>query len=100
MKILRTIDKLGEVKSQIAALQLLEKSLASAIKAEMIKADVREAEGDLFRATFTVTERVSVDSKAVAARFPREVAPELYSSSLVESLRVTARTGERVKEAA
>jgi hypothetical protein len=100
MKTIRTIDKLGTVKAEIAALVLLEKSLAAQVKVEMLKADVREAEGDAFRATLTVTERVAVDSKAVAARFPREIAPELYSSSLVESLRVTARTGEHLKAAA
>lgn len=100
MKTINAIDRLGAIRAEIAALAILERVLVNRIKSDLIKSGVREAEGDAFRATLTVTERVAVDSKAVQQRFPREAYPEMYSSTLVESLRVTARTGEHLSEAA
>jgi len=95
-----TIDRLGAVKAEIANLVSLEKILAAAVKNELLESGVASLEGELFRATLSVSERVAVNAKAVQARYPKSTFPELYSSSLVESLRVTARTGEELLQEA
>lgn len=93
MKHPNLIDELGALKARKAALNDEERSLVGRIKNEMLAAGEQIAEGELFRAVYLVTSRVSVDTNAVAALFPIELYPSLYNSDVVESLRVNARVG-------
>jgi hypothetical protein len=85
------IDQLGIVKAQIAALAKREKALADRVKEELLTQGVQSAEGVLFRATLVVASRVCLDTTAAKKLLPVEVYPHLYSSDVVESLRVVAR---------
>ena len=94
------IDRLGAVRAEIANLKTLEAKLVEGVKRELLANGERDGEGEWFRATLSVAERVSVDSKAVKSRYPQSRFPELYASTIVETLRVSARTGEEIAEAA
>ena len=96
MHLINAIDKLGAVKAQIANLERLEKALIEEVKHELLDAGTPAGEGEFFRATLVTAERVTVDAKAVTAKFPRADFPSLYRSAYTETLRITARTGEEI----
>jgi len=91
---LKRIDELGAVKASIAELEARAKFLTDMIKRDMISNGVREAEGDLFRTTYSVAERVSVDSAIVKSLYPIDTNPELYKSTVTETIRVTSRNSQ------
>jgi hypothetical protein len=95
-----TIDRLGAVRAELSNLKSLEAKLVETVKRELIANGEAAGEGEWFRATLSVAERVSVNTTAVRTRYAKEKFPELYSSTIVETLRVSARTGEEIAEAA
>ena len=91
---LKRIDELGAVKASIAELEARAKFLTEMIKRDMISNGVREAEGDLFRTTYSVHERIGVNTEAVKADFPMDTFPEYYKSTVTETIRVTSRNSQ------
>lgn len=85
------VDMLGRMKAQIAALEEQYEYEAAKLRAAMIEAGKTRVEGKLFAATLSVSERCTVDVKKLRAVFPQEKHPQYYRSSIVESLRVSAR---------
>ena len=59
-----TIDALGEIKAQIAALEIKEKAL----KANLADLEPGAYEGELFRVSISQTDRETLDMKAVRAK--------------------------------
>ena len=83
------IDALGEVKAQIANLEAQEKALRDQIAARGEGA----YEGELFRASVSITERESIDWKAIAAKLEpsRQLITAHTSAKEVTTVRVVSR---------
>lgn len=90
MKNTPNIDRLGELLAQIADLTR---------EAETIKATLREMgagayEGDLFRATVSVSERETLDMKAVREHLSRQFIQAHTNVTPVTTVKVVARNGK------
>jgi len=77
------VDELAQVKAGIAQLQEREKALVAALKATGQDRIV----GTLHEAVISLSERVTVDTKAM----PDEMKAPYLRTTLVETLKVTAR---------
>ena len=90
MKNTPNIDRLGELLAQIADLTR---------EAETIKATLREMgdgayEGDLFRATVSVSERETLDMKAVREHLSRQFIQAHTNVTPVTTVKVVSRNGK------
>jgi len=85
-----TIDALGELKAQIAALELKEKELKKAL------GDLNPGayEGELFRLSISETERETLDMKAVREKLSPQWMRAHTNVTNVRTLRVSARNGD------
>jgi hypothetical protein len=83
------VDQLGRVKAEAAEIKAREDLL----KAELAARDMREAEGDLFRATVTVASRWTLDAERVKAELGESWYLARCKIGSVTTVRVTARTG-------
>jgi hypothetical protein len=85
-----TIDALGELKAQIAALELKEKELKKAL------GDLKPGayEGELFRLSISETERETLDMKAVREKLSPQWMRAHTNVTNVRTLRVSARNGD------
>ena len=88
-----TIDALGNLKAQIAALEIEEKKLKEAL------GDLKPGayEGEIFRLTISETERETLDMKAVREKLSPQFIAAHTNVAKVRALRVVARTGEGIK---
>jgi predicted phage-related endonuclease len=81
------VDELANVKAQIAELQVREKALVAALKA-LGKDRVL---GTLHECTVSLSERETVDTKALRADLGEDLVAPYLRTTLVETLRITAR---------
>lgn len=86
----KTIDALGEIKAQIAALKTKEDEL----KAALGDLDVGAYEGELFRLSISETNRETLDMKAVRAHLSRQFIAAHTNVTPVRTLKVSARSGK------
>jgi hypothetical protein len=77
------VDELATVKASIATLQVKEKALVAALKATGMERIV----GTLHEAVISLSERETVDTKAM----PAELKEPYLRVTLVETLKLTAR---------
>lgn len=89
-----TIDRLGIVKSQIAALTREEKQL----KGVLIEQGPGAYEGELYRATVTASEIETLDMDAVRAKLSPQFIQAHTKTTPVVTVRVLARTGKKIRE--
>ena len=85
-----SIDRLGELLAQIAALE----SEANKIKAALKKSGPGAYEGDLFRATVSVSERESLDMEAVREKLSPQFIRAHTRVTPVSTVRVVSRIAE------
>lgn len=85
-----TIDALGEIKAQIAALEIKEKAL----KANLADLAPGAYEGELFRVSISQTDRETLDMKAVRAKLSPQFIAAHTNVTPVRTLKVSARTGK------
>lgn len=78
------VDELGALKAQASDLDNKIKAIVAVIKTE----GIREIDGDLYRATLSVSERLTLDADAIH----EILANPPMKSTLVETVRVVART--------
>lgn len=100
---MHAVDRLGAVRASLADLHRVEAELVEEIKRTLLAEGVASLEGELFRASLSIAERVSINQaggELFRQVYPIGERPDLYARTLVESLRVTARTGEPAKVAA
>lgn len=86
----KTIDALGEIKAQIAALEIKEKAL----KANLASLGAGAYEGDMFRISISVTNRETLDMKAVREKLSPQFIAAHTNVTEVRTVKVTARTGK------
>lgn len=86
---LNQVDRLGMLLAQIADLE----EQAEAIKNVLKNGDEGHIEGALYRACVTLSERKTVDSKAVfaEANVPAELIAKYTKTTAVISIKVTSR---------
>ena len=86
---LTTVDRLGLLLAQIADLE----AEAEALKNELKNGDVGVVEGDLFKANVILSQRTTVDNKAVfaAANVPAELIAQYSKTTAVITVKVTSR---------
>ena len=84
-----TVDRLGEVKSQIAELE----KLAEILKETLVESGETEVEGSLFRATVVRATVTKVDWKSVAEYL--KPSSQLLTAHTSESERTTVRVVSR-----
>lgn len=86
---LNSVDRLGMLLAQIADLE----EQAEAIKNVLKNGDEGHVEGSLYRACVTLSERKTVDNKAVfkEANVPAELIAKFTKTSAVISIKVTSR---------
>lgn len=86
---MKNVDKLGMLMAQIAELE----AEANKIKDELKNSGEGYYEGDLFRANVSLSQRATVDSKAVFAdaHVPAEVIEKHTRTTAVITLKVTSR---------
>ncbi len=82
----RFVDTLGAMKAAAADLDRQMKDIQETLKASGLK----EINGAIFRATISVTERMSLDAEAVKAL----LAEPPMKSNIVETVRVVARVSK------
>ena len=82
----RFVDTLGAMKAAASDLDRQMKDIQETLKASGLK----EINGAIFRATVSVTERVSLDAEAVKAL----LADPPMKSNIVETVRVVARVSK------
>jgi N-methylhydantoinase B/oxoprolinase/acetone carboxylase alpha subunit len=87
------IDRLGNVKAQIAALKKEEDEL----KAVLIENGVGAYEGEVWRATVSVAERSNLDLDAVREKLSAQFLRAHTTYTEVTSVRVVARTNVKIK---
>lgn len=94
-----TIDGLGEVRAQIADLELQEKALKEALK----ELEPGAYEGELFRLVITTPERTFRDDdfkeaieELIEEHFSRQYIKAHTSVRPIRTLRVSARTGKNI----
>jgi hypothetical protein len=85
-----TIDALGEIKAQIAALEIKEKAL----KANLADLEPGAYEGELFRVSISQTDRETLDMKAVRAKLSPQFIAAHTNVTPVRTVKVSARTGK------
>jgi len=85
-----TIDRLGVVKAQLAALKAEEAEL----KAILIENGAGAYEGELYRATVSETERETLDMDAVREKLSPQFIRAHTNVTPVTMVRVVARTGK------
>jgi hypothetical protein len=85
-----TIDALGEIKAQIAALEIREKAL----KANLADLEPGAYEGELFRVSISQTDRETLDMKAVRAKLSPQFIAAHTNVTPVRTVKVSARTGK------
>lgn len=85
----KVVDQLGEVKAKIAHLKTVEEQL----KKQLVESGEVEADGSVFRATVSFTNRETIDSKAVAEKLgpSRQLITALTSFVPSTTVRVSAR---------
>ncbi len=81
------VDELAEVKAAIAKLQEKEKALVTALKATGREHIV----GTLHEAVISLSERTTVDTKALRADLGDDLIAPYERVTMVETLKVTAR---------
>ncbi len=81
------VDELATVKAQIAALQVREKALVAALKATGMDRIV----GTLHEAVISLSERETIDTKALRADLGEDCIKPYLRITDVETLRLTAR---------
>lgn len=81
------VDELAEVKAKIADLQKIEKALTASLKATGLERIV----GTKHEATISLSERETVDVKQLRADLGEDIIQPYLRTTLVETLRVTAR---------
>lgn len=81
------VDRLGEVKALIATLCDEEKTL----KEQLIDTRLPSIDGDLFRATVSTSERITLDSNMVKTFLTPAQIIQCQKTSEVTTVRVTAR---------
>lgn len=81
------VDELAEVKAKIAALQEKEKALVAALKATGRDRIV----GTLHEAVISLSERTTVDVKALRADLGDDLIAPYERVTMVETLKITAR---------
>ena len=86
------IDRLGNVKAQIAALKKEE----DALKAVLIENGPGAYEGDTWRATVSVSDRETLDMEAVREKLTPQFIRAHTNVTEVTSVRVVARTNVKV----
>jgi hypothetical protein len=86
---LNAVDRLGMLLAQIADLE----EQAEAIKNELKNGDEGHVEGALYKACVTLSERKTVDNKAVfkEANVPAELIAKHTKTTAVISVKVTSR---------
>jgi hypothetical protein len=84
------VDRLGYLKAQIAELKREENDL----KAELIEEGPGAYEGDDYRATVSVTERETLDMKAVREKLTAQFIRAHTNVTEVTTVRVVARNGK------
>lgn len=85
----KIVDELGELKAQISKLCAREKQL----KDILIQSNQPEIDGELFRATVSVSDRESLDSFMVRQFLTHDEVQECTKVSQVVTVRVGARKG-------
>jgi hypothetical protein len=88
-----TIDRLGNVKAQLAALKREEEEL----KAVLIENGVGAYEGETWRATVSVADRETLDMDAVREKLSAQFIRAHTNVTTVTSVRVVARTNTKIK---
>jgi hypothetical protein len=78
----KVVDKLGQVKAEIADLEVTEKQLRD----QIVETGLTEAKGKLFRATVSVSEMIKVDYRAVVEELQSKLANNKVVISLVSQL--------------
>jgi hypothetical protein len=86
-----TVDALGAVKAEMAALAEREKAL----KAALIEMGDGEYDGVMFRATVSTAERRTLDMKAVREKLSPQFIAAHTNVAEVTTVRVVARNGRR-----
>ncbi len=81
------VDELAGIKAQIAALQVKEKALVAALKATGMDRIV----GTLHEAVISLSERETVDTKALRADLGEELIKPYLRMTDIETLKLTAR---------
>jgi len=81
------VDRIGTLKAEVAA-QMDE---LKALEAELKAPGPGRTQGDLFEATVTISERDTLDMKAVRAKLSRQFIAANTTTTEVTTLRVTAR---------
>jgi hypothetical protein len=81
------VDELAAVKAQIAELQAKEKTFVDILKG----LGVERIHGTLHDAVISLSERETVDTKALRADLGEELVAPYLRRTLVETLKVTAR---------
>jgi hypothetical protein len=84
-------DELGAIKSDLADLKARE----DALRTELIRRGVSEAEGALFRATVSEATRWTLDTDRVKSEMGAAWYETHCKGSLTTTVRVSARTGSR-----
>jgi N-methylhydantoinase B/oxoprolinase/acetone carboxylase alpha subunit len=87
------IDRLGNVKAQIAALKKEE----DALKAVLIEQGPGAYEGDTWRATVSQSERETLDMVAVREKLSAQFIRAHTNVTPVTTVRVVARTNVKIK---
>lgn len=87
-----TIDALGAIKAEIAALTLKEKAL----KDNLAGLAAGAYEGDLFRLAISETVRCTLDMDAVREKLSPQFIAAHTNETPVRTLKVSARTGKGV----
>ena len=87
------IDRLGNVKAQIASLKREEEEL----KAVLIEQGPGAYEGDTWRATVSEAERETLDMEAVRAKLSAQFVRAHTIVTPVTTVRVVARTNVKMK---
>jgi len=88
----KIIDDLGVLKAQIANLEVQEKALKQALQ----DLPAGAYEGEVFRLSVSETERETLDMKAVREHLSRQFIQAHTNITPVRTLRVVARTGQKV----
>jgi hypothetical protein len=86
---LSTVDRLGLLLAQIADLE----AEADALKNELKNGDVGAVEGDFYKANVILSQRTTVDNKAVfaAANVPADLIAKYSKTTAVITVKVTSR---------
>lgn len=91
------VDKLGQIKADIADLKIVE----GLLRQQLIDAELPEIDGKLFRATVNTHDRVCIDYECVIDHLPKtallkKLVKQYTSKSEVTTVKVVARTTQRI----